>query len=266
MKQACTCDFHGRYGNYEMIGRNENVGASEMEHSVKALLFDVFGTVVDWRTGIIREGEEFGRANRISRVDWTAFADDWRGLYQPAMQRVRSGEIAWKSLDKLHRESLDRLLADRGTGGIAEAALDHFNRAWHRLDPWPDAVSGLTRMKQKYIIATCSNGNVALMLNLAKYGGLPWDMVLGAELARQYKPRPEVYEASVGLLGLEPADCVMVAAHDGDLEAAAKCGLKSAFIPRPREFGSAGKPQITPSREWNFVAEDLEALAQQLEC
>jgi 2-haloacid dehalogenase len=237
-----------------------------MLNSIKALLFDVFGTVVDWRTSIIREGEEFGRANSIRGVDWTAFADDWRGLYQPAMQKVRSGEIAWKPLDDLHRESLDRLLADRGITGVPEAALEHFNRAWHRLDPWPDAVAGLARMKRKYIIATCSNGNVSLMVNLAKHAGLPWDMVLGAELAQQYKPRSEVYTKSVALLGLAPAECVMVAAHNRDLEAAAACGLRCAFIPRPHEFGPNGKPDTVPSRQWDFVAEDFAMLASQLGC
>jgi 2-haloacid dehalogenase len=236
------------------------------EREVKALLFDVFGTVVDWRTSIIREGEAFGREHAIRGVDWTEFADAWRGLYQPTLERVRRGAVPWQPLDDLHRMSLDRLLAERGITGIPGAPLDHFNRAWHRLDPWPDAVAGLTRLKRRYVIATCSNGNVALMVNLAKHGGLPWDMVLGAELARHYKPCPEAYLRSAAFLRLEPGACVMVAAHNGDLAAAAGCGLGTAFVPRPREYGPAGKPDLKPSQSWDSVAKDFEALADQLGC
>jgi len=239
--------------------------------AIKALLFDVFGTAVDWRGSIIRECEAFGSANKIAGVDWVAFADAWRGLYQPTMQKVRSEEMPWRPLDELHRMSLDKLLAERGLSGIPEAALDRFNRAWHRLEPWPDAVAGLTRLKKKYILATCSNGNVALMVNLAKHGGLPWDMVLGAELARHYKPCPDAYKKSVAFLRLEPAECVMVAAHNRDLAAAAQCGLKTAFVPRPKEFGAnaespIGKPDLKPSQKWDFVAKDFNALADQLGC
>ncbi len=234
--------------------------------ALKALLFDVFGTVVDWRTSIIREGEAFGRENGIAGIDWAAFADAWRGLYQPTLEKVRKGAIAWQPLDDLHRASLDRLLAERHLGGIPEPALDRFNRSWHRLDPWPDAVPGLARLKRKYIIATCSNGNVALMVNLAKYGRLPWDMVLGAELARHYKPCPEAYRKSVEFLRLKPAECAMVAAHNGDLKAAAAQGLRTAFVPRPKEHGPAGKPDLEPSQAWDFVAADFEALADRLGC
>jgi 2-haloacid dehalogenase len=232
--------------------------------SLKALLFDVFGTIVDWRTSIAREGEKFGRANGITGIDWTAFADDWRALYQPSMEQVRSGKSPWTALDDLHRASLNKLLADRGISGISEPAVDHFNRAWHRLDPWPDVVSGLTRLKRKYIIATCSNGNVALMVNLAKYAGLPWDAILGAEPALQYKPTPVVYDKSVALLRLDPSECVMVAAHNSDLQAAAKCGLQCAFIPRPLEFGPKGNPELSPTDNWQLVAKDLNDLAEQL--
>jgi len=237
-----------------------------MDQPIKALLFDVFGTVVDWRGSIIREGEAFGRANGVSGVDWTAFADSWRGLYQPTMQKVRSGELPWKSLDELHRMSLDQLLAERGIAKIPEESLDHFNRAWHRLDPWPDSVAGLARMQRKYILATCSNGNVSLMVNLAKYGGLPWDAILGAELARHYKPDFEVYLSSAALLNLKPAECVMVAAHNRDLEAAAACGLRCAFVARPHEFGQPGEPNMAPSRVWDFIAQEFTNLARQLDC
>lgn len=234
--------------------------------SCKALLFDVFGTVVDWRTSIVREGEAFGRDNGVMGIDWIVFADAWRGLYQPTLEKVRSGAMPWQPLDELHRMSLDRLLAEQGIKGIAEEALDHFNRAWHRLDPWPDAVPGLTRLKRKYIIATCSNGNVSLMVNLAKYGGLPWDAILGAEVARHYKPCPAAYLKSVELLRLQPAECVMVAAHNGDLAAAAACGLKTAFVRRPKEGGPTAKENLAPSQRWDYIAEDFEALAEQLGC
>lgn len=233
---------------------------------IKALLFDVFGTVVNWRTAIIREGEEFGRANGLTGIDWARFADDWRALYQPSLEFVRSGQVQWQPLDDIHRNSLNKLLANRGITAVPEAALDHFNRAWHRLDPWPDAVSGLTRLKRKYIIATCSNGNVALMVNLARHAGLPWDMVLGAEMACQYKPLPVVYQTSVALLRLDPADCLMVAAHNYDLEAASACGLRCAFVPRPQEFGPAGNAELSPTRKWDIVANDFNDVAQQLGC
>ena len=237
-----------------------------MSSSIKALLFDVFGTVVDWRTGIVREGEEFGRKNGLTGLDWAVFADDWRALYQPTLEKVRSGEMPWQPLDDLHRMELDKLLSSRGIKDVPEAAIDQFNRAWHRLPPWPDAVHGLTRMKTKYILATCSNGNVAQMVNLAKHSGLPWDAILGAEMAHQYKPKPEVYRTSVNLLRLMPAECVMVAAHNYDLHAAAASGLKCAFVVRPKEYGSKVKPDLEPTGKWEFVTKDLNELAEQLGC
>ena len=232
----------------------------------KALLFDVFGTVVDWRSSVAREGEAFGREQGLDGMDWTEFADAWRGLYQPTLERVRRGTMPWHVLDELHRMSLDRLLADAGIKGVAEAALEHFNHAWHRLDPWPDAVEGLEHLKAKHIIATCSNGNVALMVGLAKWGGLPWDMILGAELARHYKPCPEAYLKSAAFLRLAPGECMMVAAHNSDLKAARACGLKAAFVPRPKEHGPRVKPDLEPAEAWDFVAKDFNDLADQLGC
>jgi 2-haloacid dehalogenase len=233
---------------------------------LQALLFDVFGTVVDWRTGIARAGEEFGHANRISDVDWLAFADQWRALYQPTLERVRSGEMPFRPLDDLHRMELDKLLADHRITGTPEESVDRLNRGWHRLPPWPDAVPALRRMKKKYILGTLSNGNVAQMVALARYADLPWDAVLGAELAEQYKPRPEVYKGSIALLRLRPEDCCMVAAHNYDLEAARRCGMKCAFVTRPDEYGPAGKPDLLPSQPWEFVARDFADLASQLGC
>ncbi len=177
---------------------------------IRALTFDVFGTVVDWRSGIIRDGEALGRAKGLA-VDWARFADAWRALYQPALSQVRDGTRPWTKLDDLHRESLERLLVEFGIAGLSEAEIDDLNRAWHRLDPWPDAVAGMTRLRRRYILATLSNGNVALLVNMAKRAGLPWDAVLGAEAARRYKPQNEAYLATAAFLGLRPAQCLMVA-------------------------------------------------------
>ena len=233
--------------------------------SIKALTFDVFGTVVDWRASLIREGEALGRAKGLT-VDWPRFADAWRGLYQPALERVRSGAQPWTKLDDLHRASLDRLLVDFGITGLSEAEIDELNRAWHRLDPWPDAVPGLTRLRTRYVLATLSNGNVALMVNMAKRAGLPWDAILGAEVARAYKPQPECYLTTAALLGLAPEQCLMVAAHNGDLVAASKCGLRTAFVPRPAEHGPGQTRDVRAERDWDFVARDFVELAGQLRC
>ena len=232
---------------------------------IKACIFDVFGTVVDWRNSIAREGEALGRAKGL-QVDWLKFADAWRGLYQPAMEKVRSGAMPWTKLDDLHRMSLDRLLKDFGVTGLTEAEIDEFNRAWHRLDPWPDAVAGLTRLKRRFILATLSNGNVALMVNMAKRAGLPWDAVLGAEVARCYKPQPGAYLTTAALLGLAPAECLMVAAHNGDLAAASALGLRTAFVPRPMEHGPGQSKDVAPAREWDVVARDFVDLADRLGC
>jgi 2-haloacid dehalogenase len=202
--------------------------------AVKALTFDVFGTVVDWRASIAEEGRALGREKGID-ADWVAFADAWRGRYQPSMTRVREGELPWTNLDSLHRASLEELLEEFGISGLDEAEKDHLNRAWHRLDPWPDSVPGLTLLKTKYVLATLSNGNVALLVNMAKRGGLPWDAILGAEVARHYKPQPEAYLMTAEFLGLAPHQCMLVAAHNGDLLAAAAVGYRTAFVPRPTE-------------------------------
>jgi 2-haloacid dehalogenase len=236
-----------------------------LSESVKALTFDVFGTVVDWRSGIIREGEALGRAKALD-VDWARFADAWRGLYQPAMERVRSGAMPWTRLDDLHRMSLERLLAELGISGLSEDEIDRFNRAWHRLDPWPDAVPGLTRLRRRFILATLSNGNVALLVNMAKRAGLPWDAILGAEVARHYKPQPQAYLTTADLLGLRPEQCLMVAAHNGDLQAAAALGFRTAFVPRPREYGPGQTTDLRPDRAWDIVATDFGDLAARLGC
>ena len=230
---------------------------------VKAVVFDVFGTVVDWRTSVAKHAAAFGKANGTS-ADWEAFADGWRGKYQPYMGKVRSGELPWTKLDVLHRMGLDELLGEFGITGVSEEAKADLNLAWHRLDPWPDSPPGLGRLKAKFIIGTMSNGNVALMTNMAKYAGLPWDCILGAELAQAYKPDPKTYLTGVALLGLEPQQVMMVAAHQSDLRAAAAVGLKTAFVPRPMEFGPGRAPDMTPDPSFDFVAEDFRDLASQL--
>lgn len=232
---------------------------------VQALLFDVFGTVVDWRGSIIDELTRIGTDKGL-KADWAAFTDDWRGLYQPAMEEVRSGRRAWTILDVLHRESLDALIARYGLTGLSEADKDHMNRAWHRLKPWPDSVEGLQRLKTRYIIGTLSNGNVGLLTRMAKNAGLPWDVVLGAETARAYKPLPQAYQASAALLNLAPGQVMLVAAHNGDLAAAAAAGLRTAFVARPSEYGPRQKVDFKAEREWNVVADSFIGVAEAMGC
>ncbi len=230
---------------------------------VKALTFDVFGTVVDWRGSIIRACTDFGAARGIS-ADWAGFADAWRGGYGPSMDRVRRGELPWTNIDTLHRMILDDLLTKFGMTGLSEADKDHLNRVWHRLHAWPDAVAGLTRLKQRYVLATLSNGNVALLTHMAKYAGLPWDCILSAELVKHYKPDPETYRGPVDLLGLQPAEVMMVAAHKNDLRAAQAVGLQAAFVPRPGEHGPDRPVDTTPEPAFQIHATDFGDLASQL--
>jgi 2-haloacid dehalogenase len=232
---------------------------------VKALAFDVFGTVVDWRGSLIEEGRRLGRRKRL-KVDWAAFADAWRGGYRPAMDRVRRGELPWTNIDGLHRMILDELLARFGIATLTETEKDHFNRAWHRLAPWKEATAGLRRLKKKYVVATLSNGNVALLTNMAKHGGLPWDCILSAELFGHYKPDPEAYQGAARLLGLRPDEVLMVAAHKDDLDAAARAGLRTAHVARALEFGDPAKKDVTPERRFDLNARDFVDLARQLGC
>jgi 2-haloacid dehalogenase len=228
----------------------------------KALVFDVFGTVVDWRTSIVLEGEDLGRKKNLD-VNWAAFADAWRGRYAPSMERVRSGKIPWTKLDDLHRASLEELLREFGVEGLSEQEKDHLNRVWHRLDPWPDAFEGLTRLKNSYVIAPLSNGNVALLVDMAKKAGLPWDLILSAELVRRYKPDPETYLMASDLLDLRPDQVMMVAAHVDDLRAAQEIGLRAAYVPRPLEFGYGGEV-APPDPSFDLVAGDFIELDREL--
>lgn len=230
---------------------------------VKALVFDVFGTVVDWRSSVAREVRALAQRKGLP-IDGEKFADAWRAGYGPSMNRVRTGELPWTKLDDLHRTILDEVLADFRVSGLTDAEKNDLNHAWHRLTPWPDSAGGLTRLKKRYTIAPLSNGNIALMTDLAKHAGLPWDCILGAELVRHYKPDREVYESAATLLDLRRDEVMMVAAHLGDLRAAKAAGLHTAFVTRPMEFGSDGKPDLKPDASVDLTASDFNDLATQL--
>jgi 2-haloacid dehalogenase len=231
--------------------------------SVKALVFDTFGTVVDWRTSVSIEVQQLARTKQLT-IDGAAFADAWRGGYGPSMNRVRSGDLPWTKLDDLHRMILDRILSDFGVTTLTDSEKADLNRAWHRLKPWPDSPGGLARLKKKFIIAPLSNGNVSLMTDLARFAGLPWDCILGAELVRHYKPDKEVYLSAATFLDLQPGDVMMVAAHLGDLRAAKGVGLRTAFVTRPLEFGPGGKPDLKADASVDVAAKDFNDLAAQL--
>jgi 2-haloacid dehalogenase len=233
---------------------------------VRALVFDVFGTVVDWRSGVARDAAPFLARHAKSRVDPTAFADAWRQRYDLAMEAVRSGRRPFVRLDALHRENLVAVLPAFGIdpANVPPGELDELNLAWHRLDPWPDVVAGLTRLKRRYVIAPLSNGNVILMLDMAKRAGLPWDAILGAELAQTYKPDPAAYLRTVDILAMRPDEVCMVAAHSGDLAAARACGLATAFVPRPMEHGPGQTTDLQPEQDWDVSARDFGDLADQL--
>jgi 2-haloacid dehalogenase len=230
---------------------------------VQVLVFDTFGTVVDWRSSVIAEGEQLGRAKKL-KVDWAAFADAWRGGYGPSMNRVRRGELPWTKLDALHRMTLDELLVKFAIENLTEAEKKHVNLVWHRLKPWPDGVAGLTRLRKRFVIAPLSNGNLSLLTNMAKQASLPWDCILSAELVRRYKPDKETYLMAPEFFDVEPAAVMMVAAHTGDLDAAKALGLKTAYVHRPLEYGPARTPTRPASGRFDFMASDFRELAGQL--
>ena len=231
--------------------------------NVRAVIFDVFGTVVDWRGSISQQCSAFGRAKGIE-ADWGTFADTWRSKYGPYMNKVRTGELPWTNLDGLHRMSLEEVLNEFGISGLGEEDLHEMTLFWHRLRPWSDAVPGLYRLKSRFIVSTMSNGNVAMMTNMAKNSGIPWDCILGAEVARHYKPDPESYLTNVSLLGLEPEQVVMAAAHARDLIAAGKLGLRTAYIPRPMEHGPHPSPEPVQAPEFDVTASDFVDLAAKM--
>ena len=230
---------------------------------IQALLFDVFGTVVDWRTSLVRQLERFGHENSCT-ADWAALTDDWRAQYEPAMSAVREGRRPWTSLEHLHRESLDQLLPRRSLSALNEAQRQKLVLGWHFLDPWPDSVAGLTRLKRKYIIGTLSNGGVRLLADMARFAGLPWDVILSSDNFRHYKPDPEVYLGAAGLLDTAPQNVMLVAAHNYDLAAARRHGYKTAFVARPTEYGPRQARDFKAESDWDFVAKDFEELASHL--
>ncbi|MGH7319508.1 MAG: haloacid dehalogenase type II [Candidatus Rokuibacteriota bacterium] len=227
---------------------------------MKALTFDVFGTVVDWRTSILAELRALGARKNVT-VDWEAFLAEWRRAYRPGMDRVNSGEWPWTNVDVIYRRALDLLLGTHGPAGLRETEIDDLNRAWCRLTPWRDSIPGLTRLKTRYVISTLSNANFAWMVQMAKHARLPWDCVITAENARCYKPRPEAYRAAIALLGLRPGEVMMVAAHNDDLRAARAEGMRTAFVPRPMEHGPAQTTDLVAEEAWDVMATDLEDLA-----
>lgn len=233
----------------------------------KAVLFDTFGTVVDWRSSLIRQFEVFAGETGVAG-NWAAVADAWRREYAPSMNRVRVGASPWKTLDQLHRESLATVLSELGIAGVRPDDLDRLSLAWHRLSPWPDAVEGLQRLKRRYVIGPLSNGNVALLVNMAKFAQLPWDVVPGSDIFRHYKPDPEIYLGVCDLLSLAPHDVMLAAAHGSDLAAARSCGLQTAYFPRPLEYGGPGARPLDPGsavqQDWDILASDIEDLATQL--
>jgi 2-haloacid dehalogenase len=230
---------------------------------IEALLFDVFGTVVDWRTTLIRQLEHFGADQRLD-ADWVTLADDWRAEYEPAMKKVRGGERPWTSLEQLHRESLDMLLERHGLGRLSEEQRRRLVLSWHFLDPWPDTLAGLGRLKRKYILGTLSNGGVRLLADMARYAGLPWDVILSSDLFRHFKPDPSVYLGAAALLDAAPENLMLVAAHNYDLAAARRHGFKTAFVARQAEYGPRQARDFKAESDWDYVAGDFVDLAEKL--
>jgi 2-haloacid dehalogenase len=253
-----------QHGRYPRVGRM--MGMAMMLPDVRALVFDVFGTVVDWRSGIARDAALFLQCHGGQQDRAHEFADAWRDRYGPSMEEVRSKRRPFVRLDVLHRENLVHILPAFGIdpASVPDVDLDWLNFAWHRLDPWPDVVPGLTRLRTRFILAPLSNGNVALMLDLARRSGLAWDAILGAELTRAYKPTPEAYLLTADILAMPPDALCMVAAHPSDLDAAKRCGLRTCYIPRPLEHGAPPLQPVQPPAACDLVAQDLERLADLL--
>jgi 2-haloacid dehalogenase len=230
---------------------------------LRAIVFDVFGTVVDWRSSLIEDLTQFGRARGIA-ADWPGLVDAWRGAYRPSMNRVRNGERQWTVLDDLHRESLAHLLGRFGLDSLSPADLDEITLFWHRLRPWPDSVAGLERLRRRFIVGSLSNGNVALQVDLAKSAGLPWDVIFASDLFHHYKPDPETYLGACGLLRLAPEQVMLAAAHNDDLRAAQTHGLRTGFIARPGEYGPHQQQDVVPEGDWDVVADSIVGLAERL--
>lgn len=234
-----------------------------MLSGIRALTFDTFGTVVDWRSSIINDLSAYGRTQGL-KVDWTAFVDEWKGAYKPGMDAVRNGAWPWTTVDQIYRKALDAMAPRYELDKLDAEALQHINRVWHRLLPWPDVVHGLARLKKKFLISTLSNGDVSCLAHMAKLGGLPWDVILCAEVFGHYKPDAEVYLGAIRLLGCAPHEVMMVAAHNYDLRAARSYGMRTAFVPRPTEYGPGQQTDLTAMDPWDIVASDFGELAAAL--
>ncbi|MFC9351568.1 haloacid dehalogenase type II [Arthrobacter sp. NPDC057013] len=232
---------------------------------VRAVLFDTFGTVVDWRTGVAREVAAFAAAHGVA-LDAHAFADRWRALYQPAMEAIRSGQRGFTKLDTLHRENLDEALRHHGINPelVSRESLEELNRSWHRLPAWPDSVEGLATIRRHYIVGPLSNGNTSLLLEMARNAGLPWDVIIGSDMTRTYKPLPQAYLRTAEFLDLEPGEVMLAAAHNTDLRAARESGLATAFVARPTEYGPGQVADLAPEGDWDLVASSVTELADRL--
>lgn len=233
-------------------------------NEVKVIVFDTFGTVVDWRGSLVRDLHAWGSQQGVD-ADWARLADLWRGRYEPQKSRVRDGEIPWTNLDDLHLEALRQLLPELGLAGLSETQIQHINRVWHRLDAWPDAVSGLRRLKKKYVIGPLSNANIALLVNMAKHAGLDWDSIFSSEHFQHYKPHPQTYLGVCRQMYLKPHQVMLCAAHNYDLKAASELGLRTAFVVRPTEYGPAQTTDLTATGAWDVVTDSLEGLAAELD-
>jgi 2-haloacid dehalogenase len=232
-------------------------------NGVKALTFDTFGTVVDWRSTIIADFKLFGTLKTLD-IDWEAFVDEWKSAYKPGMDAVRKGTWPWTTVDGIYRRKLDEMLPRYGLEQLTETEKTFLNHVWHRLDPWPDAVAGLLRLKKQYVISPLSNGDVSCLTNMAKRAGLPWDVILCAELFRHYKPDAEVYLGAIAMLGCKPNEVMMVAAHNYDLKNARSHGMRTAFIARPTEYGPHQDKDFEAEEDWDIVARDFGELATKL--
>lgn len=264
-----TCMVATSFSELTVVHARQVTGGAHMVNpelsNVKACVFDVFGTVVDWRSSVIAEATNWGQAKRLN-INWVEFTDRWRIGYGPAMDKVRKGEIPWTNLDDLQRMILEDLLKQYKIEGLSEEEKVNWAHVWRRLKPWPDSVEGLSRLKRKYIISPMSNGNVALMTNLAKFGALPWDVILGSDLVKHYKPDREMYLSAPFFLDLKPAEVMMCAAHARDLQAARSFGLLTGFIYRPNEYGNGpvGVPDKARPDEFDVVSVSMLDLAEQM--
>ncbi len=232
--------------------------------AVKAMVFDTFGTVVDWRGSIIAEGEWYWGPEKGVDVDWPVFADAWRGKYRPFMNKVRTEELPWTKLDDLHRMALEECFVEFNVTHLSDADKQHLNFVWHRLNAWPDTSSGLARLRSRYVIAPLSNGNLSLLTEMAKFAGLPWDCILGSDLFLHFKPDPETYLGAAAILGFEPSQVMMTAAHVNDLNAARELGLRTAYVHRPLEFGPGGETPRPADGDFDVVADDFRDMATKL--